>query len=651
MSVDQADIDVFLEEAGELLIDFEQCILLLETLPDDKEVLNRAFRCAHTIKGGAGMVGFEELQRFTHRLENLLDLLREEGRLCTGATISALLSSADVLKKSLESIKQGAPDTPGAEAALAQITAVLEAPVEEPAAASALDGVVLTPAASAPAAVAAPAPAPIAAAAVEARPPPPPPAAVPVAPAPKLEPVRAAPAVSAPRPSAPAPAASAPTPAPSAPFTSGSDAADGKADAARRTDDSGATIRVPLRKVDRLVNLVGELVIAQSMVSQVLQQFQNGKLATLQDAVDQLDRYCRELQEQVLGIRMIPVKSMFDRFHRIVRDLSEQTGKKVELELNGEETELDKTVIEKIVDPLTHLVRNAIDHGLETPADRKATGKGELGKLTLSAYQKGSSIFIEVADDGRGIDRGKIIAKAKAQGLLEDDGVSLTDEQVFAFIFRPGFSTAEKVTELSGRGVGMDVVRRNVEELKGKISVDTTVGHGTRIRIQLPLTLAMIEALALRVGQQVFLMPLLAVNASFKPVAQQLATMGESTEVVEVRGKYIPLVRLHQVLGQPDGETNPTRGIVVVVDDGEKAFGVLADEMLGQQQVVVKSLETNFRRVPGISGATVLGDGQVALILDVSGLVEIGLSSGVGSHSYPPVSAREAAAAAAQGVV
>jgi two-component system chemotaxis sensor kinase CheA len=392
---------------------------------------------------------------------------------------------------------------------------------------------------------------------------------------------------------------------------------------ARKAEDAAATIRVPLQKIDRLVNLVGELVITQSMVSQETAQFTPARLALLQDAVGQLDRHCRELQEQVLGIRMIPVRSMFDRFNRVVRDLCEQTGKQVALELEGEETELDKTVIEKITDPLTHLVRNAIDHGLELPADRLAHGKGPQGTLTLSAYQRGSNIFIEVLDDGRGLDKARILAKARKQGLIGEHD-KLSDEEAHALIFRPGFSTAEAVTELSGRGVGMDVVRRNVESLKGKISIDTVPGQRTRFRIQLPLTLAMIEGLALRVGAEVFLMPLLAVAGSFKPSPAQLGTLGESTEVVEVREKYVPLVRLHQVLQQEGAETNPCKGIIVVVDDGDRTFAVLADELLGQQQVVVKSLEANFQRVPGISGATVLGDGRVALIVDVGGLFDLG---------------------------
>ncbi|MBX7100566.1 MAG: chemotaxis protein CheA [Myxococcaceae bacterium] len=578
MTIEADDIAVFLEEASELLTDFEQCMLLLETLPDDADVLNRAFRCAHTIKGGAGMVGLDVLQGFTHTLENLLDQLRETKRVCTRPVIDALLASSDVIRAHLDIVRQGKNEkVPGQDEALALIAAALA------------DGAAASPVA------APPAPAPSAApAGVE--PPAPPP--VPV--------VKAA----DPRPSAP-------EPRPSAPDASG-----------RRQEEGSATIRVPVLKVDRLINLVGELVIAQSMVSLEVGQFTAQRLALLQDAVGQLDRHCRDLQEQVLGIRMIPVKAMFDRFHRVVRDLSTQTGKQVVLQLEGEDTELDKTVIEKVTDPLTHLVRNAIDHGLEQPDERTAAGKPAGGALTLRAYQRGSSIFIEVEDDGRGLDRAKIVAKAIAQGLISPSD-TLSDDDVHQLIFRPGFSTAERVTELSGRGVGMDVVRRNVEELKGKITIESQPGKGSRFRIQLPLTLAMLEGLSLRVGSEVFLMPLLSVAGSFRPTAGQISTIGERSEVVMVRERYVPLVRLHDLLGQAAGDADPCKGIVVVVDDGDRTVAVLADELIGQQQVVVKSLEANFGRVAGISGATVLGDGRVAFIIDVAALFELGQSGKV----------------------
>jgi two-component system chemotaxis sensor kinase CheA len=373
-------------------------------------------------------------------------------------------------------------------------------------------------------------------------------------------------------------------------------------------------------KVDRLVNLVGELIITQSMIAQTLDNFDPQSLPRLREAVAQMDRHSRDLQERVMAVRMLPIKTVFGRFSRVVRDLAQSLGKRVQFETEGEETELDKTVIERISDPLTHLVRNAVDHGIESPADRVARGKPEAGHLTLAAYQQGGNIFIEIREDGQGLDRDRILAKALELGLVTP-GESLTDEQIHALIFRPGFSTAREVTGVSGRGVGMDVVRRNVEALGGAIAIHSVRGQGTTFRIKLPLTLAILEGQLLRVGREVYVLPLVSITESVRPTRDMIAPVLSRAEAFIMRGEVLPLLRLHRVFQVPGAEEEPTRGLTVVVETDGRRAALLVDELLGQQQVVIKSLEVNFEKIDGVSGATILGDGRVALILDVPGLV------------------------------
>jgi two-component system chemotaxis sensor kinase CheA len=381
-----------------------------------------------------------------------------------------------------------------------------------------------------------------------------------------------------------------------------------------------ASIRVNTEKVDKLINLVGELVITQSMVAQLIAGFTPDRLPRLEEAVTQMDRHARELQERVMAIRMLPIRMLFSRFPRVVRDLSQAQGKQVTLETTGEETELDKTVIEQISDPLTHLVRNAIDHGLELPEARRQAGKPEMGHLHLKAYQQSGNIYIEVTDDGRGLDREQIVAKAVQNGLVTPDQ-SLAEEDVFALIFRPGFSTAEKVTAVSGRGVGMDVVKRNVEALNGSITVQSVRGHGTTFKIKLPLTLAILDGQLLQVGEQSYVLPLVSIVESVRPRRESLNRVFGEAETVTIRGQVLPLLRLHQLFGIAPRSEDPTQGLVVIVDHDGRHIALFVDELLGQQQVVIKSLEANFRKVEGLAGATILGNGNVALILDVPGVV------------------------------
>jgi two-component system chemotaxis sensor kinase CheA len=525
-------VEIFFEEAAELLADFEAALLELEESQGDAELLNRIFRAAHTIKGNAGMLGFDDIARFTHGLESLLDALRTGARPVTADVVDALLVSGDVLRRMLHAQQTGG-ETSDVDRTLERLHALREG--------------------DAPGASAA--------------------------------------APSGTRPSEPAAA-------------------------------PNASIRVPIAKVDRLINLVGELVITQSMVAEAVGALAPERVAALAEAVAQMDRHARDLHEQVLAIRMMPVRSLFARFPRLVRDVAAVLGKQAMLEVSGEDTELDRTVIERISDPLTHLVRNAIDHGIEPPAARTQAGKPATAHVRLTAYQQGGSIYIEVADDGRGLDRARILAKAVESGLVAA-GDALTDDQVWALVFAPGFSTASHVTEVSGRGVGMDVVRQNVAALGGTIAIRTEAGRGTCFRIKLPLTLAIMDGQALRIGAEQYIIPLVAIRETVRPQPGSVHVIGPGAELAIVHGDPLPIVRLHRLFGATAATEDPAAGLLVVVEHDGHVAALLVDELLGQQQVVIKSLEANFTRVRGIAGATILGDGRVALILDVAGLVTL----------------------------
>ncbi len=546
-------LETFFLEAQELLADFEADLLRLEETPGDAELLNRIFRTAHTIKGNAGMCGFDAIAHFTHALEDLLDQLRKGVRVIDADIAEALLIAGDTVRTMMGRAERGVEASAADQAAITSARAHLQ---------RILDG-------------------------------------------------------------APAPAA---TP-PAAPTTAPVPAADVKADhddppSGKPAAQDNATIRVPIAKVDRLINLVGELVITQSIVAQALAETERQNDSSLLDALGQLERHARALHEHVLAIRMIPVRTLFGRFPRLVRDLAGSIGKQVALEVMGEDTELDKTVIEKIGDPLTHLVRNAVDHGIEPSALRGALGKSEVGRIRLEAYQRGGSIYIEVEDDGKGLDRHRLVDKAIERGLIPAEAV-LSDEEAFALVFRAGISTAETITEVSGRGVGMDVVKRNVEALGGTIAIDSAPGRGTRFCIKLPLTLAIMDGQTLRAGGQPYILPLIAITESVRPQASSVHAIAGGGEVILVREQTLPLLRLHRLLGVPSALRDPTEGLVVIVEHEHQRLAILVDELLGQQQIVVKSLDAHFRRVEGLAGATILGDGRVALILDVAGLMTL----------------------------
>ncbi|WP_322027032.1 chemotaxis protein CheA [Burkholderia sp. BCC1977] len=388
--------------------------------------------------------------------------------------------------------------------------------------------------------------------------------------------------------------------------------------AAAASGAEGSSIRVGVEKVDQLINLVGELVITQAMLAETASAFDPALHDRLFNGMAQLERNARDLQEAVMSIRMMPMDYVFSRFPRLVRDLAGKLGKQVELVTFGQATELDKSLIERIIDPLTHLVRNSLDHGIETVDKRVAVGKDGVGQLVLSAAHHGGNIVIEVSDDGAGLNRERILAKAAKQGMQVSDNIS--DEEVWNLIFAPGFSTAETVTDVSGRGVGMDVVKRNIQSMGGHVEITSQAGRGTTTRIVLPLTLAILDGMSVKVGSEIFILPLNFVMESLQPSIDDIYTVGNGERVVRVRGEYLPLVALHEVFSVEDARTDPTQGIVTIMETEGRRFAMLIDELVGQQQVVVKNLETNYRKVHGISAATILGDGSVALIVDVAAL-------------------------------
>ena len=382
------------------------------------------------------------------------------------------------------------------------------------------------------------------------------------------------------------------------------------------------SIRVDIEKIDSLINMVGELVITQSMLSQLGEEFDVSRLEKLRDGLGQLERNTRELQESVMRIRMIPISFAFNRFPRMIHDLCNKLGKKVQLKLSGEATELDKTVMEKIGDPLVHLVRNAMDHGIEMPEEREANGKPPTGTVHLNAFHQGGNIVIEISDDGAGINPQKILAKAAERGLVEE-GVELSQPKIIDLLFQPGFSTADKVTDVSGRGVGMDVVRKNIQELGGTIDVQSVQGKGSTFTVRLPLTLAILDGQLVRVGDHTYIIPLVSIVESLQVQKKNVNAIAGKTELYKLRDEYIPVIRLYEAFNiRPDTKSLENGLLVVVEGDGKKA-GLLVDDLLAQQQVVIKSLETNFRRIDGLSGATILGDGTVALILDVAGVIRV----------------------------
>jgi two-component system chemotaxis sensor kinase CheA len=393
-------------------------------------------------------------------------------------------------------------------------------------------------------------------------------------------------------------------------------------------DAQAGSIRVQVAKIDELMNTVGELVITQSMLTGLAAKLEGTAAERVRAGLDQLERNLRDLQESVMRVRMLPISVLFSRYPRMVRDLSQRLGKEIDLEVSGERTELDKTVLEKIGDPLMHLVRNCVDHGVESPQERRANGKPDAGRVFLNAFHQGSSIVVEVGDDGRGLSTERIVAKARARGLLAPHATP-SDAEIHELIFLPGFSTVERATDLSGRGVGMDVVRRNIQELGGTVTIRSNPHEGSRFTITLPLTLAIVDGQLVAVGEDIYVVPLVSITESLQLEAGRVNRLPGRGEVFRFRGEWLPVLRLHALFGVKPRHPRVTEGLVMVLEGDGERVGLLVDALLDQQPVVVKSLDANYGRIAGVSGATILGAGSVALILDVPGLIRMATARAV----------------------
>ena len=617
ISVKAADADLmqlFCAEAQDLLQDIEQGVLVLEANPRDDITINTLFRAFHTFKGNVGVMNLVVLQQLTHELESLLDAARRGTFDLGRESIDVILAGEDALKSYVEELSRllggGGEKTTIALPIPRLIAAVRDL------LASGRKAVPADASAGRARAGSAAAPPPVAAAAPPAEQPAPPASPVPASPLPALHPTSTAPAAAPPSPPAPVEA--------SAVHAKGAPAAEpAAAKAGPRTAGaaSAGIVRVDTLKLDSLIDLVGELVIAQSMV------VQNTEVGMLSDSllsrsISQLRGITSDLQRTAMSLRMVPIRATFQKMTRLVRDLAVQQGKDIRLVLQGEDTELDRTLVEELNDPLIHMIRNSADHGIEPAEERVAQGKPPFGTITLRAFHQGGFIVIEIEDDGRGLNPDRIRAKAVERGLIRVDD-DLDKDSILELIFAPGFSTAEQVTDLSGRGVGMDVVRRNIEKMRGQIEIQAEVGRGTSFTIYMPLTLAIIEGLLVGVGDQRYIVPTLAVRESFRPLPGMVSTVQGRGEMVSVRGRLTPMLRLGRHLNTAARATDPTQGIVVVVESGQDSRCLFVDELIGKQEVVIKSLGDMFRNQTEFAGAAILGDGRVGLILDINSLVKL----------------------------
>ncbi|MCX7430505.1 MAG: chemotaxis protein CheA [Planctomycetia bacterium] len=617
-------VQLFCAEAQDLLQDIEQGVLVLETDPSNATTINTLFRAFHTFKGNLGVMKLVVLQQLTHELESLLDAARRGTFQLGRESFDVILAGEDVLKRYVEELSKllGSPDQKTTiPLPIPKLTAKVRGLLAE--GRSAAPAAAPTPPAK-PAAPAAAKPQPVAAPSTAAVPAPV--ATEKVAPAPVKPPQ---PAVApAPTPAAVAPVPAAPLSAPLEPVSADSASAAAAPKAQQRSSASTASgiVRVDTLKLDSLIDLVGELVIAQSMV------VQNTEVTTVNDghlsrSLGQLRGITSDLQRTAMSLRMVPIRNTFQKMARLVRDLALQQGKDIQLVLQGEDTELDRTIVEELGDPLIHMIRNSADHGIEPADQRLAKGKAAAGTITLRAFHQGGLIVIEIKDDGRGLNPDRIRAKAIERGLIRDDE-SLDEESIFELIFAPGFSTAEQVTDLSGRGVGMDVVRRNIEKMRGTVEIQSVVDRGTTFTISLPLTLAIIEGLLVGVGDQRYIVPTLSVRESFRPLPGMVSTVQGRGEMVSVRGRLTPMLRLGRHLNTPSRAVDPTQGIVVVVESGQESRCLFVDELIGKQEVVIKSLGDMFRNQTEFAGAAILGDGRVGLILDINSLVKLKSKNG-----------------------
>ncbi len=685
MSIDISQFhQVFFEESFEGLDLMESALLGLSQGSDDPELIHLIFRAAHSIKGGSGTFGFTAIASFTHVMETLLDEMREGERSVSKPALTLLLQSGDVLRDMLEAARDGREFDPDRAATMqAQLEGLLDGEVGR----SPVSSQTEADSRSAWRIQFRPYPdllktgndpvrmfrelAALGEMTVEVDT-----SAVPRAEVYDAETCYLAWTITlsgdisreqideifewvdgdcdlvvealGARQESPLPqSADTPKAPAAAPLAGGSDEDRRSGDDRRKTDRrttaaADTSIRVSINKIDEIINMVGELVITQSMLGQFgteVEEFDSGMIEKLRDGLSQLERNTRDLQESVMRIRMLPISFSFNRFPRLVHDLSAKLGKKIDLKISGESTELDKTVMEKIGDPLVHLVRNSLDHGIEMPDERAAKGKPETGVVHLNAYHQGGHIIIEISDDGGGLPTDKILSKARQRGLV-GEGETLSHEETLQLIFEPGFSTAETVSDVSGRGVGMDVVRRNIKDLGGSIEVRSERDQGSKFTIRLPLTLAILDGQLLKVSDEIFIIPLVSIVESLQIDVNKVNAIAGSVEMYRLRDDYVPIVRLYELFDLQPSNTSLQDALLVIVEHDGRKVGILVDELLGQQQVVIKSLETNFRRVAGLSGATILGDGMVALILDVGGLISM---SNRGPASQPPRNRERAA--------
>ena len=674
----------YFQECEELLLAMEEGLIAMENGEADGEMINAVFRAVHSIKGGGGAFGFETLVAFAHLFETVLDHVRSGKLEADPGVVKALLRAGDILADHVAAAREGRTPDEGHDATVMEELAQLageNVPAAGPAPAD-FDDLDFAPVPvmveDEPAARSAASVgwhirfAPHAALYAHANEPllilrelktlGPVTVSADLSRLPALKAMEAdeaylawdidlegdisrekveeafefvtgdcdleitAQELAAPLPADPAPVDLAPVvavvaPGPEPLSEPAAEPAKPTAPAVKAESAVKPTIRVDLDKVDRLVNLVGELVITQAMLAQRVFDCANRAPSSVDSSLAELEHLLRELQEGVMAIRTQPVKSVFQRMPRLVRELAAQTGKQVRLVLDGEATEVDKTVIDRLGEPLTHMIRNAIDHGLESSADRIAAGKPEEGVVRLSAEHRGGRIVIELTDDGQGINREKVKAKAIEKGLIPP-GATLSDEEIDNLIFLPGFSTASEVSNISGRGVGMDVVRRNIVELGGRVIISSTPGRGSRFTMTLPLTLAVLDGMIVAVGNQTFVLPLTHIVESLQPRADDVRAFGRDRSLLRVRNSYVPLVRTGELLGASGWEPDPSKGVVILVEsEGAGRLALAVDSILGQRQVVIKSFEGNYHSIEGIAAATILGDGRVALILDVDGLV------------------------------
>ncbi len=610
MAIDLSQFyQVFFEESKEHLQAFEQLLLNINVKNPDDNQLNAIFRAAHSIKGGSATFGFSDITAVTHVLESLLDKLRKKELVLQTEMIDVCLQTADVIKAQLQGHVDGQPANASiADAVSKKLMLFNGQAVSQNSNASNTeldDGFgffdhavtadnktnqdddfgLFEPLA--------------------------------IANKPKIN-----------KPAKPEKIAE---------NRRAAKAMDRRSSDRLATDGiaENSSIRVDVGKVDQLINLIGELVITEAMLMQSLSDLPANILENMSTSISQLTRNTRDLQEAIMSVRMMPISNLFVRFPRLVRDLAGQLKKEVQLITLGEETELDKVLIEKIADPLTHLIRNSLDHGIESPKQRKALGKPEGGTIILSAMHQGGNIMIEVADDGVGLNSALIIEKAKQRGIAIPS--SITDDSLWEIICQPGFSTAKNVTDISGRGVGMDVVNRNITEMGGQIQVMSNAGKGCTFSIQLPLTLAIVDGMIVSLGENLYVIPLNAIIETIQPQLDQLKSMTGGGNMVLTRDEYIPIIAMHLAFNTPTQITDLCKGMLVIVESHGKKAALFLDDLVGQQQVVIKNLETNFRKVNGISAATILGSGKVALIIDVPAMIKIGQN--ISAQTKTPVAA------------